>query len=119
MSATLEFQIDNIYLLRVAGQFNKSDLDATQSDFVENLADAGPIKLLVLLDGFTGFERTAAWDDSSFFFNHGDSLEKIAIVGEQHWQSEMLAFSGAGIRKSPVKFYLQSEEAQARQWLAE
>jgi hypothetical protein len=87
--------------------------------FVQHLAAAGPIKLLVLLENFTGWERAAAWDDTDFFFSHRNDIEKIAVVGNPRWEAEVLAFSGAGLRKGPVKFFPETGESEARAWLAE
>lgn len=119
MSVTLEHQSDNIYQLQVAGELTKSDLDSVQSDFAQNLADAGSIKVLVLLENFTGWERDATWDDGGFFYQHGDAIEKIAIVGDPRWAAETLVFAGAGLRKAPVKFFPAGDESDAGTWLAE
>ncbi len=119
MSATLEHQTDNIYLIRIAGQLRKSDLDAVQADFVAHLAEAGAIKLLVILENFTGWESAAEWDDGGFFYHHGDAIERIALVGDPRWEAETLAFTGAGLRKAPVRFFSESDVPTARAWLAE
>ena len=119
MSATLEHQTDNLYLVRISGNLKKSELDELQSEFVAFLADAGAIRLLIVLENFTGWDRDGDWGDQSFFLTHGDYLERIAIVGERGWEAEMLAVVGAGLRKAPVKFYPPSGEAQARVWLSE
>lgn len=86
---------------------------------MECLVDAGPIKLLVLLEDFTGWESDAAWDDTEFFFNHHNDFEKIAIVGNPRWEAEVLAFTGAGFRNGPVEFYPETDESEAHAWLAE
>lgn len=119
MSANLEYQEDNIYLLRIGGVLKKSELDAAQTDFVQHIVPAGVIKLLVILEGFTGWERGAAWDDTEFFFSHRNDFEKMAIVGDTRWEAEALAFTGAGLRQGPVKFFPETAEADARAWLAE
>ena len=119
MSAILEHQTGNIYQLRVIGELRKSDLDAVQSDFAQNLADAGSIRVLVLLESFTGCERGATWDDGGFYHCHGDDNERIAVVGDPRWEAETLAYSGAGMRKAPVRFFSGSDESEARSWLAE
>ena len=119
MSAILDFQNDNLYLLRIAGLLKKSELDAAQAEFVQHIVAAGPIKLLVLLESFTGWEQGAAWDDTEFFFSHRNDFEKIAIVGNPRWEAEVLAFAGAGLRKGPVKFFPETSESDARAWLAE
>lgn len=119
MSAILEYQNDNVYLLRVGGLLKKSELEAAQADFVQHIVAAGPIRLLVLLESFTGWEKGAAWDDTDFFFSHRNDFEKIAVVGNPRWEAEVLAFTGAGLRKGPVKFFDGTGESAARAWLAE
>jgi len=52
MSANLEQHDDRVCVLRVGGELKKSELDAAQSEFVEIIARAGTIKLLVLLETF-------------------------------------------------------------------
>jgi hypothetical protein len=119
MSATLEQQADRLCVLRAGGDLKKSELDAVQSEFVEKIAGAGTVKLLVLLEDFTGWERTEAWGDTDFFFSHRNDFEKIAVVGDPRWEAQILAFTGAGLRKGPVKFFPDKGESDARAWLAE
>ena len=119
MSANLEQPNDRLLVLRVGGKLKKSELDAVQSQFVEKIAGIGTVKLLVLLENFTGWERTEAWGDTDFFFSHRDDFEKIAVVGQPRWEAQVLAFTGAGLRKGPVKFFPETGEDEARAWLAE
>ncbi|PYJ36043.1 MAG: hypothetical protein DME88_00085 [Verrucomicrobia bacterium] len=46
-------------------------------------------------------------------------MSKIAIVAERRWEPLALAFAGAGVRRTPVKFFPSNELEQARKWLAE
>jgi hypothetical protein len=119
MSANLEQHPDRLLVLRVGGQLKKSELDAVQAKFVEKITGAGTVKLLVLLEDFTGWERSEGWGDTDFFFSHRNDFEKIAVVGKPRWEAEVLAFTGAGLRKGPVKFFLETGETAARAWLAE
>ena len=119
MSANLEQHDDRLLVLRIGGQLKKSEFDAVQTEFVEKIAGTGTIKLLVLLENFTGWERGEEWGDTDFFFSHRDEFEKIAVVGNPRWEAQVLAFSGAGLRKGPVKFFSETGEAEARAWLAE
>jgi hypothetical protein len=52
MSAKLEQHPDRLLVLRVCGELKKSELDAVQSEFVQKIAAAGTVKLLVLLENF-------------------------------------------------------------------
>ncbi len=119
MSANFQQQDNRLLVLRVTGELKKSELDAVQSEFVEKIAGAGPVKFLVLLENFTGWERSEAWGDTDFFFSHRNDFEKIAVVGDPRWEAQVLAFTGAGLRKGPVKFFPETEESEARAWLAE
>ncbi len=119
MSANLEQHADRVCVLRIGGELQKSELDAVQSQFVQMVADAGTVKLLVLLENFAGWERTEAWGDTDFFFSHGNVIEKIAVVGHPAWEAPVAAFTGAGLRKGPVKMFPETGESEARAWLAE
>jgi hypothetical protein len=50
---------------------------------------------------------------------HSPEIAKIAIVGEPRWESEAMAFAGAGSRHAPVKFFPSDAESRARAWLEE
>jgi len=119
MSATIKQQDDRLCVLRVGGELKKSELDAVQSEFVEKIAGPGTVKLLVLLENFSGWERSEAWGDTDFFFSHRNDFEKIAVVGDPKWEAQVLAFTGAGLRKGPVKFFPEAGESDARAWLRE
>jgi hypothetical protein len=119
MSANLEQHDDRLLVLRVGGELRKSGLDAVQSEFVQEIASAGTVRLLVLLENFTGWERTEAWGDTDFFFSQRNDFEKIAVVGDSRWEAQVLAFTGAGLRKGPVKFFAETGESEARAWLAQ
>jgi hypothetical protein len=119
MSANLESQGDRLLVLRVRGELKKSEMDAVQMEVVPIIAAVGPVRLLVILKSFIGWERNEEWGETDFFFSHGDEMEKIAVVGHPVWETQVLAFAGAGIRKGPVKFFPETAEQEARAWLAE
>jgi hypothetical protein len=75
------------------------------------------IRVLVTVENFEGFERGADWGDISFLVKHDHQVDKIAIGGDPKWESEMLIFAGAGFRQGQVKFFPQTQLAQARAWL--
>jgi SpoIIAA-like len=119
MSANLEQHNDRLLVLRITGDLKKSELDSVQTEFVRTIDRQGPAKLLVLLENFTGWERTEEWGDTDFFFDHRNDFAKIAVVGDPKWEAQVLAFTGAGLRKGPVKMFPEAGEAEARSWLIE
>jgi hypothetical protein len=58
-------------------------------------------------------------NDLDFLFSHSSEISKIAIVSEPRWEALALAFTGAGFRRAPVKFFRPNEQEQAQSWLAE
>jgi hypothetical protein len=80
-------------------QAEKSELDAAQSEFVEKIAGTGTVRLLVLLENVTGWERNEAWGETDFSFSHRNDFERIAVVGNPSWEPQVLAFTRAGLRK--------------------
>jgi len=119
MSANIEYERDRLVVLRIRGELKKSELDAAQTEAAREIAARGPVRLLVLLKNFIGWERGEQWGDTDFFFSHRNDFEKIAVVGPPRWEAQILAFTGAGLRKGPVKFFSETNEPEARAWLAE
>jgi SpoIIAA-like len=115
MPITLQHQGDNVYRLEVRGTLLKADLDRCQDELAGQMVRTGPVRVLFVLAGFTGWEKDANWSDLSFYMKHGDRIERIAIVGDERWRDEALMFAAAGLRKGPVEFF--TEEADARKWL--
>ncbi len=119
MSAHLEHHSASIQALYISGLLKKSELDSVQEVFVQKLKTESPIKLLVVLEHFTGWEKNESWADTDFFFEHRDNFAAIAILGDNRWEAEALAFTGAGLRKGPVKYFPQTDMAAALVWLNE
>ena len=119
MSATIQKEGDSTWQFRVSGVLKKAELDSAQAAAREEIARAGKIKVLLMLEGFQGWEKGAAWGDMTFIATHGDQIEKIAVVGDSKWETEVLMFLGAGLRRTVVKFFVAGEAPRARAWLGE
>ena len=121
MSANLEQHNARLLVLRVGGELKKSELDAVQSEFVKKIAGAGTVRLLVLLEDFTGWERGEHWGDTDFFFSHRNDFEKIAVVGNPRWEATGAGIHGRGSsqRTSKVFFLKQASPRRAHGSLSE
>lgn len=119
MPATIQQTTNNIYVLRLSGILLESEFRSTQDTLASDI-DAGiKPRLLAILENFEGWERGAEWGNLDFMYWHSPEIAKIAIVGDRRWESEAMAFAGAGLRKAPMKFFPPDEQAQARAWLEE
>jgi hypothetical protein len=114
MGASIIEQDGNLRVLRVTGLVKKSELDAVQTAIVNQPEH---IRLLVIAEGFQGWERGADWGDISFFSTYGDLIDKIAIVAPARWETDLMTFAMTGLRRAPVQFFSEAQLAQARAWV--
>lgn len=119
MPANLEFESNDICVLRISGTLKRAEFAASQEALAHKIDGGARPRLLALLEKFEGWEKGADWNDLDFLFSHSDKIARIAIVAEPRWETQLLAFAGAGVRRTPVKLFPPSEVAKARQWLTE
>ena len=121
MPLTLSHAHGDTFRMELTGVLHKADLDRVQDLLLREMQRIGSktARLLVVLQGFEGWESNSAWNDLSFYFAHGDALARIAIVGDEKWRSEALMFAAADLRRGPVEFFVPSEIDKARTWLAD
>lgn len=101
--------------LHVCGALARADMLGVEKQ-IATCIDAGDRpRILVLLENFGGWEKGGDWDNLDFMFSYGDKIAKIAILGAGAREAEVKAFTGAGLRPTPVQFF--SESAEARAWL--
>ncbi|OPY65815.1 MAG: hypothetical protein A4E62_02599 [Syntrophorhabdus sp. PtaU1.Bin002] len=119
MGVILQQEEDNVRVLRVEGILRKSEFDAVIKPEAEQWGPQTRVRLLVLAEGFQGWERSEEWGDISFILQYGDRIDRIAIVADQKWETELLIFAAAGLRRAPVKFFPLRQIGSARAWLRE
>jgi SpoIIAA-like len=119
MPVTIQYEPNDTCLLRVSGILKRSEFDAQQNVMAREIEAGSKPRLLIILENFEGWERGADWNDLDFLLSHGNEIARIAIVGEELWEPGALAFTGAGFRRTPVKFFPSNELAEARSWIAE
>ena len=118
MGATIKQEDNGLWVLRISGALRKEEMDAVQAAGIEGLGPQENASVLVIVEeDFRGWVGDEVWGDMTFFMEHGDRIEKMAIVGNPKWESRMLMFSGAGLRRTPVKYFSLDRIDQAREWL--
>ena len=118
MPAKIDYEPNDICVLRISGSLKRSEFAAEQSAVARKIDIGAKPRLLAILDDFKGWERGADWNDLDFLLSHSGEIAKIAIVAEPRWETQALAFSGAGVRRAPVRFFPSDQLAAARAWLA-
>jgi hypothetical protein len=105
--------------LRVSGVLKKPDYEAFET-LVRERADAhGPLRLLVHLQDFAGWESlSGAWADLKFDVALKDDIERVAIVGQRDWEKWVTKLS-APVMPYELKFFDDDQLDQARAWVRE
>ena len=104
--------------IKIRGMLKKADYDRIIQIARESIAREGKIRALTILDGFEGWERSGDWGDVSFMMDQGQHIEKMAIVGDEKWKDDALAFTAKGFRATAIEFFPVSSLNKARTWLA-
>jgi hypothetical protein len=121
MPVSLQHEHDDCYRLDISGRLRKIDLDIAQDALLSELDRAShpAVRLLVVLDGFEGWDDSGNWSDLTFYARHGNRIERMAIVAAEQWRDQALMFAGADLRKGPVEFFATDALENARAWLRE
>ena len=117
MGVTIQQEAGNLTVMRISGLLKKSEMDAALEAEAKKWKAATKVKVLVMLEDFKGWERSADWGDVSFLLEHDNQIDKIAIVADPKWEVETLTFAGEGFRRGQVKFFPMKQIALARVWL--
>lgn len=117
MALQVEYGPDNLCVLHITGILNQAEFAATQKELAKNIDVGSKPRVLAIVDNFEGWERGADWNDLDFLITHGGEIARIAIVADPKWETQGLAFAGAGVRRAPVKFFPSTELQQAKSWI--
>jgi hypothetical protein len=103
--------------LNVRGMFMKADYDRIIEIAREAIEREGKVDALVILEAFEGWERRGDWGDVSFMMEQGQHIEKMAIVGDEKWHDDVVAFTAKGFRATAVEFFTPPRLHEALTWL--
>jgi hypothetical protein len=116
MSTTFQYHAaDQICEFHIRGILKRSDFATGEAEIAARIDAGESPRVLVLLENFGGWQKGDDWNNIDFMFSYGEKIGKIAIVGAGPKQDEVKAFSGAGLRPTPVEFFATVEDARA--WL--
>jgi len=104
--------------LKVRGMFKKADHDRMIQTAKEAIKREGKVHALVILEGFEGWDQGGDWGDVSFMMDQGQHIDKMAIVGDNKWRDDALAFTAKGFRATAIEFFIPSRLDEARTWLS-
>lgn len=107
---------DDVIHVRITGEMQVADQRALQR--LVSRAPDRPMRVLVTLEEFRGWERSAAWnDDAGFLPRHGERIARMALVGDERWREEALLFVGKGFRDAQIAYFPEAERQRAEDWV--
>jgi hypothetical protein len=113
----MQMEADRILRLRVSGRLVKRDYERFVPAF-ERIATAGPVRMLIELQDFQGWDLPGLWEELKFDALHQDELTRIAVVGESAAQALGTRLSNLFFR-AEVRYFPREDADEARRWLGE
>lgn len=118
MSAEVLGISEGLVTLRIAGRLTEAELAAANQGVADFIRSHGNVRILVLADGFEGWDQGGHWDDFTLQEENDQHIEKMAIVGDTRWEELALLFTAQGLRPFPIEYFLPSDLPKAQAWLA-
>lgn len=102
---------------RLSGLLTESDRTEIEQRAARSIARFGGVRCLLVLDGFRGWQPGANWGDLSFQQAHDAEIERIAVVGDESWRDDVLAFMAAPLRSVEIRYFDVANSEQAEAWI--
>ncbi len=103
--------------VRLSGVLTSEDREEIESATRRAVGGFGSVSCLIILDDFQGWKRGEAWGDLSFQQEHDDKIQRIAVVGDEQWRDEVLAYMAAPLRSTEIQYFAAHHLDQANEWL--
>jgi len=110
---------DRDYLVcRVAGRLSRKDYQAAIPELENALALAKrPLRLLIVLEDFHGWEIGGLWEELRFDVRHKDDFGRIAVVGDSKLEQWGTYFSKPFFG-AEMRYFDWNDRGEAEAWLA-
>jgi SpoIIAA-like len=104
-------------VVTASGRLTAEDYRRFVPAFDERLARAsGPLRVLLELRGFRGWELPAFWEELKFDIAHRRAFRRIAVAGDRRWQAWGTWLSRPLFR-AEMRYFDRSRMEDARLWL--
>lgn len=100
----------------LSGKLERADYERLVPQFEQWIEEHGKVRLLVRMHNFHGWRIGALWENVKFDMHHFGDFERIALVGENKWQSYMSAFCKP-FTSAQVRSFRPAALDEAKAWL--
>jgi hypothetical protein len=115
---TIEHLSDrDMIIIRAAGTLTTKDYEAAVPELQHaiELSD-GPLRVLLRLEDFAGWEIGALWREIEFDLKYRNDFGRIAVLGNstlEEWGTTL----SAPFTKADMQFFSTDQESEAYEWL--
>lgn len=111
-------KLDQEIWMKISGQFSVEDYEQTLALVLVGIEWYEDTRLLIILDQFKGWSKEDGWNDILFLHEQANKVQKMAIVGDEKWKTDVFMFVGRPFRTTEIEFFPEDSLEQAKQWLA-
>lgn len=116
---TIEHDHDDYLVCRVSGRLTEADYEAAVPELEnELLLRDEPLRLMIVLEDFRGWDIAALWEDLKFDIRHSSDFGRIAVLGDSKLE-EWGARLSRPFLASEVRYFDLGDRAAAQAWLSE
>jgi len=116
MSEFVDFN-NGVVTVTFEGTLTQAALLQAQQAVADIIRVEGKVRILVNAEKFEGWESGGAWDDFTFQEESDPFIEKLAIVGDERWENQVLIFAAKGLRRFPIEYFGTDEREMAYSWV--
>lgn len=111
-----EFPDDKVVEIRLDGRITREDYDGCIDKLQSFIDTHGTVKLIEIIDSFTGFDPSTIWEGIKFDFRNIKHISHVAVVSDIGWISPASKAAGALISTQLRTFDMEHLD-QARTWV--
>lgn len=100
----------------VSGKLTHRDYEQCVPQIEAAIEESGPLRIVMELKDFQGWEPRAAWDELKFDIRHRADFRRMAIIGDKAWESWATTLSKPFF-DAEMRFFPSKDAAKAEAWV--
>jgi hypothetical protein len=100
-----------------AGKLAAEDYRDTLAPAVRAAADAGDVRLVIVIPSFDGIDPEAVWEDAKMGLTNWNAWKRVAFVTDVEWMANAMRWFG-WMSPGEVKHFPLAEQDAAIAWAA-
>ncbi len=109
----------NVVGIRATGTLTRDDYDQLAPYLEAQMAAHAPLRVLVLLDDWHGWDSLGAlWQDVKLDAHLATRVERVAMVGDENWQ-RWATLLASPFTRGTVRYFSRDQMGAAWAWVRE